>query len=168
MASVYTSRLGPETLTPTVLVAVWSSGRVVWSSDDVLGGPPYYECLVDPDAIQTVLSVIDADGVLENPVAHDTYCGLDIDYTTIDIVHGSRSLHMSSPHEIYERRGNAIATSYGVVYWSPLTTEEIRESEPPEYREFREVWDRIREDLRGLVPAEGAPLRGFTADWLVN
>src|SRR5207302_434840 len=48
---------------PTIILAIWPDGRVVWSKDRLCGGSPYFTGQVDPEVVETLVSRFEKDGL---------------------------------------------------------------------------------------------------------
>src|SRR5262249_1432644 len=49
-----------------IVFAAWPNGYVVWSDNQVEGGPPYHEGRIDPKKYEDAVSRLEADGIFEN------------------------------------------------------------------------------------------------------
>ena len=48
---------------PAIIFAAWPDGFIVWSSDRLMGGPPYRSGHIDPKRVTALLSRFDKDGL---------------------------------------------------------------------------------------------------------
>jgi hypothetical protein len=68
---------------PKLIVGVWADGHVVWSQDQVHGGPPYYVGTIDLTRVDSFFAWLAADGVLEDTMLNDARFGPDSTFTTL-------------------------------------------------------------------------------------
>ena len=144
---------------PTLLIAVWDDGSIVWSQDREDGGPPYLSAKIDPAKTAAFLAKLDQDGVFgrEDLVR----VGPDASYHEIHLLSGKKHVNLISWHELYERNPKIVSTSHGLTAITEgKTREQMLKEDKQEYREFRSLWKRIRDFTETLVPKKGLPYEG--------
>lgn len=161
---VYTSQWRIRPHRDGLILGVWTDGTIVWSLDDLRGGPPYFQSKIDPDRFRKLREKLRAEGALTDRSLSTTYgspfesfmpC---TDDTRIILYDGDESLDMQSWHEFEEAAGR-IATSResldpAVAKWNVLF------DEPKEYLRFRLAWSEIRLGLQRLIPKDGDQVDG--------
>ena len=140
---------------PRAILLIWRTGRVVYSGDQVGGGPPYYSGQIAPGRLERALARLDSQGVFSmlHPYMHNY--GVDSDYTVIDISADSQELQLRSWHELFELNPGLVSTSGGVEALEGRDRQAVLAEEPEDFRMFRRQWRAIRDELRKLIPDDG-------------
>lgn len=141
-----------------VIVAVWKDGQIIWSKDTLEGGPPYYESKIEPQKLQTFLKLLDQNRVFHSSQSYIAHVGPDMDLTAIVICDGTNRLWLSSSHEQFEENPNLVATNTGISslnQFGGLSRQEILDKQPDDYKEFRRIWNIVREEAKKLMPEDG-------------
>ncbi len=141
-----------------IIMVAWRSGRIIWSEDDLRGGPPYFNGDLDPYRLENILKELRNKGVFDRPELNHPNFGPDSDFTVLAIADRGRRLEMGSWHELVEGSSNHVATSYGLESLRGRDRAEVLKSQPAKYRRYRQVWQDVRAALTGLVPDEGEPI----------
>lgn len=141
-----------------VLIAVWPDGTIIWSGDQVHGGPPYRQGRTDAAKLAAFLVRLEKQGLLKK-YADILETGPDSSYHLIRIVSGKTRASLGSWHEIFERNPKLVVTSRGVTSLGDKTREEELRNDDPAYREFRKHWQEIRTFTTKLIPPKGKPYR---------
>ncbi len=147
----------------SVIVEVWPDGQIAWSEDLVHGGPPYRKGSVKPERIAAVIESLAKDRVFDDAGLSRGYSGPDSDYLVIRVFDGSKQVQLASWHELFESKPNLVVTSKGVESLNQRNRSEVLAAEPKDYRRFREVWDRIRQEARKMT-AEAGDIRPIAAE----
>jgi hypothetical protein len=161
--AIYTSDwgLGSTNSGPRVIAALWTDGRVVWSSaSPIEGGLSYKQGRVSREKLGTLLDDLEHKGVFTNKTLAQAHFGPDSRFTTIAISDGRRRLKMQSWHELYEQNTNVVASAHGLESLGGRNRERVLESQPAEYRRFRNTWSEIRQAVTALIPKTGEPFVG--------
>lgn len=133
------------------ILAGWSDGRLVWSADQVNGGPPYYDRAIDAERITNIPRELAAHGVA--PGTEMRYTGPDATWSNLQVFHGAHKvLDLGSWHEPAEARADLVVTATGIEPLGNRTRDEVLARQPAEYRAFRELWDRAKAQLLELIP----------------
>src|SRR6267378_4256032 len=75
--------LGARQRVPAIILAIWPDGQIVWSTDRVNGGPPYFSGKVDPADVVVVLADLERDGLFADERLNDAHFGPDSSFTTL-------------------------------------------------------------------------------------
>jgi hypothetical protein len=141
-----------------VITAVWPDGQVIWSRDDLNGGPPYFQGRIDRQALRTMLADLETTGaftasyVRTNNFGPDSYC------TGIFMAQGAKTFMSRSWHELVEQNPNLMAASSGLTSLKGQTRGAFLKSDDPEYQKYRRLWGEVRSRIRTLVPQNGEEL----------
>jgi hypothetical protein len=153
-------RPGATNLSPRLVAALWSDGKIIWSKDFVAGGPPYFQGRFTPDKLGSLVRSLEADGAFTNASLQRPWFGPDAQTTRIVVSNGTHRLIMESWHELYERKTNVIATAQGLVPLNGRDRAAVQQEQPQDYRLFRKTWSEIRATVTSLVPEKGEPFGG--------
>lgn len=143
---------------PFVITAVWPDGQIVWSRDDLNGGPPYFQGRIDRQTLRTTLADLETTGaftasyVRTNNFGPDSYC------TGVFLTSGTNTFMSRSWHELAEQNPNCVAASYGLTSLKGRTREDFLKSDDPAYQSYRRLWGEIRSKVRTLVPQNAEEL----------
>jgi hypothetical protein len=127
---------------PQLILGLWTDGHIVWSTDQIRGGPPYRAARIPASQLQNLLTLIETDGMFVDPDLSVSWVPLHSDFTTIFARWGEQQLLLRSRHEIEE-----VTASAG---------EEV----PFKNRRFRSAWTEIRRRASALIPTQSANVRG--------
>lgn len=143
----------------SLIMGIWGDGRVVWSSDTIFGGAPYFEVLVDGDRLYGALHSFRRlfarwpGSVLE-------YHPEGASHVELVCTVGGEDRRLASWHESFETNSELVVTEHGVTQLDGRSREEVLASAGAGYRHFRVVWNDVRRMMRGLgvepspVPSE--------------
>jgi len=145
---------------PAIILVIWPDGQVIWSTDRVNGGPPYFSGKVEPADVLVVLADVERDGLFADERLNDAHFGPDSGFTTLLVKWGKRQVKMQSWHERYEANGKTIAGSHGVSGLEGKRRFEALAKEPADYLHYRLVWSETRGRLIDLIPAAGKQVEG--------
>jgi hypothetical protein len=146
---------------PKLIVAVWDDGHVVWSQDQIHGGPPYYVGTTARTRLDSSFACLAADGVLENTTLNTSRFGPDSTFTTLLVRDRAKQLKMRSWHEVAEASGKLVAMSSGLQALEGRRRADVLRSETPEYLFYRMIWAELRAAVQRLLPAQGQPVGGI-------
>jgi len=139
-----------------LILGLWADGRLRWSADPILGGPPYQEHHLDRERLNSALHCF---GQL-----FDRWPGEVLEYRTEEVGHvelvclvGGEDRRLVSWHESRELNSAVLVTEHGVERLDARPRHEVLAACDPEYRRFRVLWDDVRRLMRALAPAD-APL----------
>lgn len=113
-----------------VILCVWRYGRVVWSEDQLRGGPPYFEGKIPPKMVEEILDEIEDAGSFDDPFLNAVNLAVDPTLTIVALIRKNKVLCMEAARN---RKGDG-----------------LEESE-----DYCKAYFRIRELLGSLIPAEG-------------
>jgi hypothetical protein len=134
--------------------AVWNDGMIVWSEDQIRGGPPYYMAHVDPAGVARTIDEISRGGRWIG----EWRFGPDARWTHIQVRAGDELVaDVGSWHEIAEASRGVVATATGNEALDNRQPADVLASQPADYRAFRARWDSVRNDMQKLIPASGTP-----------
>jgi hypothetical protein len=139
---------------PNIVFALWPNGRVIWSRDQLSGGSPYYESILDQKQIRHFFSVLDQEGVFKSSRNKYDYLPLsDLGkYHFITLCWKGKEAYYVSDHEFYPEHSNTRSVSW--IYIDGPYKGKIGSSDSAEYLEFRRDWSSIREKVGQLIPQE--------------
>jgi len=143
---------------PSVILAVWANGDIIWSKNPIKGGAPYFKGQCAPAKIDKTLEELKTSGAFEDITFNHPIYGPDSSFVTIAIYRGLDRLNMESWHEIVEMDPNLAATKQGVIKVQLERRANIFAQQPEIYQRYRKMWKRIREAIMTLLPHEGKPL----------
>jgi len=133
---IYVLKRAGKTSESQLIAAFWADGRIIWSKSPLSGGPPYRKGRYDSVKLDAVFDDWDRQGMFSKSL----WAGLVVPkaaVTSIEINHRGRVVWLVSSHEL-------------------LHPGSVSETQPG----FYDVWSRIREDLRALVPPSGNVYKG--------
>jgi hypothetical protein len=145
---------------PVIILAIWSDGKIVWSSDRLNGGPPYLSGQIDPEKVASLLSDLERDGLFADNKLNVAHFGPDSHFTTLLVKSGKKQVTMQSWHERSEAGGKSIAGSRGVSGLAGQRRFQALSKEPAEYLYYRLVWSETRGKLIDLIPDVGTSVAG--------
>ena len=107
-------------LGPFLIAAFWPDGRTVWSKDNVMGGPPYYQGRISPEVLDKTLRELESEKVFSAPYARLGSFGPDSFFTAIYLSYRGNTFLDRSWHEIAERKQTKKAAYEEVIVpWLP-------------------------------------------------
>jgi hypothetical protein len=128
---------------PRLILGLWSDGHIVWSRDQVHGGPPYRSGEIESSDLERLLADLDDEGVFDDTKLAWSWVPVDSDFTTILARSLGREGAIRSRHEIEaEMRGRAAL------------------EETPEFRHFKSLWEKIRRAAESLIPEKSVAVQG--------
>lgn len=143
---------------PFVITAIWQDGTVIWSKDNVRGGPPYFRGNIDPDGLESVLQGLAADEAFVVPYAYQNNFGPDSFFTAVYLFHKGLAFFSRSWHEMAEQNSKVVAASGGMLSLTALdgkSREEFLKDDKEDYLKYRQMWERIRRAITSLLPEKG-------------
>ena len=161
--SIYTSDwgLGSTNIGPQIIAALWTDGRIVWSSKSLIeGGRPLKQGKFPPEKLRALLDNLDGKGVFKNKALNQAKFGPDSQFTSISINDGKRRLKMESWHELFEINTNLVATAHGIEVLGSRSRERVMNEQPADYKAYIATWSEIRQAVSELIPKEGQPFEG--------
>jgi hypothetical protein len=158
--AVYREDLGRASRGTAIILAIWPDGFIVWSSDRVMGGPPYHAGHIDPKRVTTLLSRFDKDGLFAHERLNQSHFGPDSQFNTLFIKSGKKQVKMCSWHEIMEESDELVADQHGASVLGGDRRLDVLGREPADYLFYRFVWSETRTRLADLIPAEGTATNG--------
>jgi len=141
-----------STNTYGVIVALWQDGRVIWSRNDLCGGPVYYEGQVTSNDMEKFLHIIVTLQDCLQGISFESFLApYDFPWTVISINVGAQPFQMMSPHEFLEQNTNRVATISGYkVLKKGESIESVLAEQPLDYVKFRIAWKTIRDSASAL------------------
>lgn len=127
---------------PRLILGLWKDGHIVWSLDQVRGGPPYRSGEIGSSELRKLLANIDERGVFDDPKLAWSWVPIDSDFTTILARFSGREGVLRSRHEIEEAMGRVTLHN------------------TPEFRRFMSVWKEIRRRAALLIPEKSVTVQG--------
>jgi hypothetical protein len=127
-----------------LILGLWKDGHIVWSTDQIRGGPPYRAGQSRPTELRKLLMKMTALGMFEDKQLLVSWVPVDSDFTTIFARWKGRQLLMRSRHEIEETE-----QAQGAI-----------DDVPPKLRHFRNAWRQIRRRSTLLMPTQSVPVEG--------
>ncbi len=145
---------------PRLILAAWHDGHVVWSDDQLRGGPPYRTREVEPKVIEELFARFARDGMFSSSRLNASYHGPWEAHTSILIKNAEREVLMSSWHETVEHSGKVVAAGSGLKPVEGRSRLSILSDQFSHYLFFRAVWSETRLQLRELIADEGKEVDG--------
>jgi hypothetical protein len=127
----------------SLIFGLWSDGHVVWSLDQVRGGPPYRGGRVGSRDLRRFFADLEHAGMFDEKKVPRSWVPVDSDFTSILSRWKGRQLLLRSRHELEAE-----------------TSEEMSADETPEFRHFRDTWENLRKRSALLIPANSVPVQG--------
>jgi hypothetical protein len=153
--------IGDRRAADPIVFAAWPNGYVVWSDNQVEGGPPYHEGRIDPKKYEDAVSRLEADGIFENEKLNAAKIGPDSSFKTIIVRSGNRQLLMRSWHELAESSsGKLAATAVGLEALNGRNRLDVLSQQPADYLFYRLVWSDLHRKFASLIPLEGKLTNG--------
>lgn len=140
---------------PQVVVALWQDGTVVWSRDRLRGGRPYGSATVARDRIARIVADAAERGRLTEGNVFWQYVATSSPVKTVFVRYHGRFLYMSSCHEWAEADSGIVATARGLEPLDGRERREVLASQPPEFRERRVMWERVKATVEEAMPEAG-------------
>jgi hypothetical protein len=144
---------------PQLIVGIWGDGSVVWSNDQVNGGPPYFTAQIKPQDVSAMLEKLRNVGVFDIPKLKDSHWGPDSEFTTILVRAAGKELKMTSWHEIYEADGDVTAI-HGASGLGEKKLLAVLAEKPADYLHWRMTWLELRLAAANLIPKAGTETAG--------
>lgn len=157
--AIHTHQIGPAK-SDQLIFALWEDGHVVWSEDQIRGGPPYRTARIEPQKFHAFLAAAVSDGLFDNKSLSRARFGPDSMYTVIEIKNKDQRLLMQSWHELYEANGKVVATDGGLTPLAGRSLFEVLAKEPPDQLFYRFIWSNLRQRAAALLPIESEPVTG--------
>jgi hypothetical protein len=134
-----------------VLVA-WADGVIVWSDDQVRGGPLYrLACIQSAEIARTVDEISRA-----GRWVGESRFGPDARWTHMTVCAGlDRLVDVGSWHEIYSLLPDLVVTATGVQPLNGRPPAEVFGRQPDDYLTFRSRWDSVKSAGLRLIPPTG-------------
>jgi hypothetical protein len=129
---------------PRLIVGLWDDGYIVWSADQIHGGPPYFTGRARSDSLARLLAQLRREGVFNDRRLLRPRFAIDSKFTTILARIDGREVCMRSGHEL-ERPREHSSTSDDLL---------------PEDKHARIVWNEIRAKAAAVIPSQGTPVEG--------
>lgn len=132
---------------PNLILAAWDDGRVVWSQDEIAGGPPYYKATIAPENFSKFIEMANKMKVLWDgsiPLARlnpHKYC------TAMKIVTRNRQVTIRDDMELSE-----VLESSEDARVNSLSKDELL---------FENCWLKLRLAARRYRPSDGAKTSGY-------
>jgi hypothetical protein len=145
---------------PRILMVAWPDGRIVWSVDQIKGGPPFREAKVKPTNIREILTKFDRIGVFQKDSFQHSWVGPGSTYHSIWLCHDGKHTRVESWHERFETNPNLVVVNGGVTSLDGRKRADVIASDTKEFQEFRRLWSDLRGELKALIPKKGTPLAG--------
>jgi hypothetical protein len=151
---------GATNFGPQIIVVLWSDGKIVWSGNEITGGPPLRQGSFPKEKLAALMDTVERKGAFTNQALRRAWLGPDSRFTTIAADDGRRKLRLLSWHELFEQRTNLVATAHGIEGLGGRNRDTVLQDQPEDYRQFRKIWSEIRQAVVALVPMTGEPYEG--------
>lgn len=138
---------------PKVIFAVWPDGTAVYSTDQIQGGPPYYEKEVSPEKTDDFFKRLEKGNFLQENTC-EAYIGIDTAFTGIFVTRNGNTTVLFSDHELYEVDPRCIGTQHGIEALEGRSRETVIKTWNRKYRAFRHTWDFLRSEAEKLLQLE--------------
>lgn len=145
---------------PQLVVCLWGDGSIVWSNDNVNGGPPYFTAQVKPKAVSATFKKLVDIGAFDVPRLNQSNFGPDSQFTTILVRTGGKELKMDSWHELYESNGKVVAADHGLTGLAGKKLLPVLAEQSADYLHYRMTWSELRLAAAILIPKSGMETTG--------
>ena len=140
---------------PKIVVTVWNNGDIMWSTNAVYGGMPYFYGKTTADVGEMLFS-FQQKGYLSTEYSLDYGRIIDMSFTSMFISVGTNTLFTRSHHEIIERNTNLVALSQvSSTLLNGRNRDDVLKEDKPEYVQYRAMWKDIREQISNMLPFDG-------------
>ncbi len=135
-----------------IILAVYPSGKIVWSDDRIKGGAPYYSAQIDPDQVEEAMDKTKEAGLLD--VGDRFFVPPDAGYASMTF---NRPGHPLVKFGTWHEALAAYRAEKGTVVES--------ENKSDLERQIAIDWDQLKAIWFPLIPAEGAPDAAIRLEW---
>jgi hypothetical protein len=136
-----------------LIMAGWPNGDLIWSTDSLNGGDPYFKVSLPTDRIEAEARAM-ARLIQEIPEKERQHLTLGhLPFHRIEVRQDGRVVALESVHEMAERFEGSTATDRGVFFNPGEDRALVLARASPKYQEFRLTWARLRRRMSGLVPS---------------
>ena len=142
-----------------LVLAIWEDGAVVYSTERVEGGPPFFTGKVNPEDVKQLVEKLSYSGVFSDDFPDRFKVVHHYPYTEIRLTEGSTVRSLASFHEVTEE-AKGLATDAGIRIGNHGAKVTELASSPQEYLVFRLIWSEIRHELDLLRPKDAVPDEG--------
>lgn len=157
-----------DSLEPQIIISIWADGTMIYSSNHIEGGKPYYKTHLSTEEVDEFLKKIrDTDFWDVDRRLH--WYGLCSDYSNILINDQKKVKLLCSWHELVEQNPSLVVTHRGIQPFHGNSREEVLSSCSDEYIEFLKKWNFIRSELVQLIEGKEGRLAGdviFEYKWI--
>ncbi len=161
VVAIYTNDLGLGSSSgPQLIVCLWGDGSIVWSDDNVNGGPPYFTAQVKPEVVSATFKKLHDIGVFDVPPLKQSKFGPDSKFTTILVRTDGKELKMNSWHELYESGGKVVAGDHGLTGLEGKKLLPVLAKQSADYLHYRMTWLNLRLTAANLIPKSGTESTG--------
>jgi hypothetical protein len=142
--AIYTEDWGYVPSSGSRLILVfWDDGCIVWSTDQLRGGPPYRAGRVASRDLRRFFNSLVHAGIFDEDHSPRSSVPVDSDFTSILARWKGRQFLLRSRHELEE-----------------CTKEGRQLDDTPEFRRLRNVWQDLRKRSALLIPADSVSVLG--------
>ena len=144
-----------------LLQCVWDDGYAVWSNN-VAGGPPYFEGMVPKENVASLGMWVKTNGYLAIPDLQKHKLGPGSDYMSITLPRiNGEEFEMCSWHENWEFNQEFVTLSDGPEKIHDNKSKlEVLKTDSKDYLLFRIAWLELRSRINQLLPSNGKSIAG--------
>lgn len=145
--------------TSGIIVVLWQDGRLIWSQNDLCGGPVYYEGKIATTAVAEFLdNLATLQGVFQGTEFWYFQAHYEPPWTIMSFNHGRHTFQVITAHEHIEHGKDRVSTRRGIRYLKKGESKEaVLAEQPLGYRQCRSAWETIRDSARALT-GDGKPV----------
>lgn len=156
IAAVCTMPGDNPTAKEAIVTAVWPDGSVIWSTNLVWGGAPYFRSHVRKKQIDSLLEWIRSARIDDDvQIREYSRSVVGASFSTIAVQCGDVRIGLLSSFELFEGNTNLVALSHGVVSLKGKSRDEVLSREPQSYLQFRATWLNLRHEIQSFAPMTG-------------
>jgi hypothetical protein len=144
----------------SVVFAAWKDGRVVWSGDQTCGGAPLFRANVSAGQFARFINNLEQLATKAKSLPDRTWVGHHSTYSQIRYRNGANDFQLDSWHEVSELNPILVASSLGIEALHGRKREDVLAASTEEYRQFRQVWQELRDSISQMLPASGEKVDG--------
>ena len=143
---------GSRVIEAKLIVAVWDNGTMLWSTNTIYGGTPYFYGKTSVN-VSTVLDSFQGNGYLSGEHPKSNF-GPSSSFIRMFVSSGTNTLFTGSWHEGFEQNLNLVALP-GITSLNGRNREDVLKTTPPEWQQYRAMWTDIRSNVNAMLPQTG-------------
>jgi hypothetical protein len=139
----------------SVIFAAWEDGTIIWSGDQIGGGPPLFKATLSKEKRTRLMAELKGLATQAKSLPCRRWAGHDAAHTVIRYRDSADDIRLTSWHETSETESHLVASSRGIEALYGRKREDVLAASTEPYRRFRSVWQEIRVTIHHVLPASG-------------